>query len=246
MMAMWHIRYEQDSALDVASEPHVPNITTVSGLMDIMAIGNLLELAQVIDRRWYGDGIDPAEGTEMAIARWRYRKLQTYFAKRYVVEVGGNSISPLSIFRRSLVEFAAAVIVYKQKKSDVAPEELGGKADELRANMNDLFRSNHPELLPCLERLVKNEAQHLYWTGPSITIRRRTLDDIYSRNSQAVKGNKTLDFQDCQIFPSIDEDSDDFPMENVQLAMITPMVISDNVSAMLKPMNTANYDTPSA
>jgi hypothetical protein len=35
-------------------------------------------------------------------------------------------------------------------------------------------------------------------------------------------------------------------MENVQLAMITPMVISDNVGAMLKQMNTANYDTPSA
>lgn len=237
MMTMWHIRYEQDSALDVASEPHVPNITTVSGLMDILAIGNLLEIAQIIDRRWYEGGIDPVEATEMAVARWRYRKLQTYFAKRYVVEVGGHIISTLSIFRRSLVEFAAAVVVYKREKYDVAPEELGGSAIEMEADMKDLFRSNHPELLPCLERLIKEDAQYLYWTGPSITIRRRGLDDIYSSSAPGPEAKKTLDFMDTKIFNSTGDEAVDVATEipivaKDQNATTSDMVTNDNVSTL--------------
>jgi hypothetical protein len=52
-MAMWHLNYDEDPFFNGHGNPHVPDITTTAGLMDMMAIGNLLELANVIDRRSY-------------------------------------------------------------------------------------------------------------------------------------------------------------------------------------------------
>jgi len=99
IMAMWHLNYDGDPFFNGHCNPHVPDITTTAGLMDMMAIGNLLELANVIDRHSYQQGIHWTEEPEMALAQWRYRKLQVYFTKRYVTMVGGKSVSPLSVFR---------------------------------------------------------------------------------------------------------------------------------------------------
>jgi len=203
IMAMWHVRYDEDRAFNAAADPHIPNISTVSGLMDIMAFGNLLELAQVLDRRRYQNEVEVhwLEAPEMGIGRWRYRKLQTYFAKRYVTEVGGKIICPTSIFRRSLVEFAAAVVLYKKKRAYKAPKGYGGTPAQVQQKMFLLFQENYPELLGCLKRMIaKGDTQCLYWTGPSITIRRRTKHDCYPANGHPNQVQQQLDFDNVQIF----------------------------------------------
>src|SRR5580704_240242 len=53
LMAMWVNRYRDDPMLDMSSSAHIPNTCNADGLKDIMAIGNVLELATILDRRSY-------------------------------------------------------------------------------------------------------------------------------------------------------------------------------------------------
>ena len=197
---MWHLNYDEDPFFNGHGNPHVPDITTTAGLMDMMAIGNLLELANVIDRRSYQQGIHWTEEPEMALARWRYWKLQVYFTKRYVTMVGGKSVSPLSVFRRSLVEFAAAIIVYKRSVKGAAyPKVKGCTKYQLEQKMITLFELNYPELLPALHALVTKEHEFMYWTGPPITIRPVERGD-HTRHTKMTKAVRQLDFDDNPIF----------------------------------------------
>jgi hypothetical protein len=196
MMAMWSDHYFRPSYLNVqVPNAHIPNISTMTGLMDVIAVGNLLELAQVLDRQFYTiSGIHWQKQQEIAMARHRYRMLQSWFTANYLTFLGGQSISPINIFRRSLVEFAAAVIAYKQQRAarELDPEiQLGCTAEAVKGKVVSFFESNYPELLPCLHRLVKKGAVFLYWTGPKITIKRRSGQ---SRNPDLV------DFRDQPIY----------------------------------------------
>jgi hypothetical protein len=86
--------------------------------------------------------------------------------------IGDKNIFPISIFWQSLVEFAAALIVYKKSiKGAGYPKIKGCTCYQVEQKMIHLFESNYPKLLPCLHQRVKEEAEYFYWTGPPITIR---------------------------------------------------------------------------
>jgi hypothetical protein len=194
MMAMWYENYDQDPLSQGSSDPHCPKISTPAGLMDVIAVGNLLECGQVLDRRNYTKvGIHWAEQGEMAMARWRYRMLQTIFARHYIVTVDGKPIHPISVFRRSLVEFAAAIVVYKKTRAHHFVKVDGCNAARLEEKMKSVFSANHPELVPVLTRLVDEGAESLVWTGPAIEILPRTKD------CEARKGE--LNFSDFELYP---------------------------------------------
>jgi len=182
LMAMWYTRYKEEPAFDPSTHAHVPNIAKESGLKDVMAIGNLLELGTVVDRRSYtAAGLQWAERPEMGSCRWMYRKLQSLFAQRYTVTVGGKSMHPLTIFRRSLVEFAAAVVVYKEDMEGTVPKVPGCSATKVRDKTKSFFRHNYPELLPRLEELIEARTEYLYWTGPKIAIQQRSAQSHFYR-----------------------------------------------------------------
>jgi hypothetical protein len=175
MMVMWSAHHFQPVYSKLAN-PHIPKATMPSGLMDIIALGNLLEFSQVLDRRSYytSDGIHWQEQHEIAMARHCYRVFQSWFAANHDTAVGGKSISAICIFRRCLVEFAAAIIVYKHAAWAKTPHRGRLRkctAEAVQEKIMHVFESNFPELLPCLHKLVEDKVEFLYWTGPPISIR---------------------------------------------------------------------------
>jgi hypothetical protein len=180
MMVMWSM-YHLPGTDSEPADPHIPDMSTQSGLMNIIALGNLLELSQVLDRCSYytGDGIHWKEKHEIALARQRYRFFQDWFTRTHETRVGGETISALCIFRRCLVEFAAAVIVYKERewaKAQIWDPLMNCTPAAIRARITSLFESNFPELCAPLQELVAKKAAFLYWTGPPITITPIELD----------------------------------------------------------------------
>jgi hypothetical protein len=174
MMVMWSAHHFQP-VYSKLSNPHIPKATTPSGLMDIIALGNLLEFSQVLDRRSYytADGIHWQEQHEIAMARQCYRWFQSWFVAKHDTTVGGKRISALCIFHRCLVEFAAAIIVYKRAEWAKTPRRgLLRKctAEIVQEKIVHVFDLNFPELLPCLRKLVEDKAEFLYWTGPPLSI----------------------------------------------------------------------------
>jgi hypothetical protein len=99
MMAMWLTRYRKDPDFDHASHPHVPDVLDPDGLKDLMAIGTLLELINVIDHRSYlAGGIPAKERTEAGTCRSMYQQLQSLTGRYFVIFVDGKPILPLLIF----------------------------------------------------------------------------------------------------------------------------------------------------
>jgi hypothetical protein len=205
-MAMWLNCYHEDPAFEPSEYPHVPNVRTADGLKDIMAIGNILELATVLDRRNYSAStIHWTELLEMGSSRSMYRRLQSFIARKFVITVGEQPVLPMVVFGRSLVHFAAAVVVYKEDMESVGHKFAGCSGTKVKEKMVALFESNHPELLPRLLLLIESRAEYLDWTGPPISITKRTGQHrIFRRrkaNNPGMMHNKPLrDFTDFPIY----------------------------------------------
>jgi hypothetical protein len=199
MMVLWSTYCLQPGYSQLAN-PHIPKAFTTQGLMDIIALGTLLELSQVLDRRSYytDEGIHWQEQHEIALARQHYRYFQSWFSEHYETRVGGKTITAISIFRRCLVEFAAAIIVYKETQS-AEPQILKSlqkcTASAVQEKVMSLFKSNFPEVCACLQELVARKAAFFYWTGPPITIRPMDSDAVTTNLKP-----KLADFEDLPIY----------------------------------------------
>ena len=176
-MTMWHEHYEEYGLVSEQPHPHVPNLADYNGLLDFMAVGNVLELGQILDRRSYSRvELHWHETAEMAISRWHFRKARKMFIEKYVTYDGEQRIHASSVFQRSLVEFAASLIVYKMAYAEEEGGVLGLKAEALEAKLTAYFELNYPELLECFHTLVKARARWLNWNGPKFTVKRRTRE----------------------------------------------------------------------
>ena len=59
-------------------DAHLPDVTTFTGLCDVMMVGNLCEFGVLMQRRFYeGGDISEDDIEETRMARWRYRQFQT-------------------------------------------------------------------------------------------------------------------------------------------------------------------------
>jgi len=200
-MAMWVDKYLQDPDFLPGSDPHIPNIATMDGLLDIMAIGNLLELGAVLHPSSYTtSGFN--DDSDMGAARAMYRRLQLHFALNYVTTVNKVTICPHSIFRRYLVEFAAALVVYKEDSYMEAPKTRGCTPARVKGKVESFFSKNYPELQPKLLTLIKARHEWLCWTGPTINIKHRNdLDNVFLPSQ--------LDFIDCPLYDREEEEEDE-------------------------------------
>jgi hypothetical protein len=208
-MAMWLKRYKDNPHFDRSQHPHIPDILTADGLKDIMAIGNLLELATVVDRRYY-QGSPPGikERVEMGTARSMYRQLQCVLSTTYTIRVNGKPIPPLLVFRRSLVELAAALVVYKEAMDGAFGHSHPITADKVKGKVISFFKDNYPNLLPRLHVLIKSRQELLYWSGPELSIVQRTDQHRFfsqnRKNTAAMKMNRPLrDFIDAPLYPVV-------------------------------------------
>jgi len=214
-MAMWLRRYREDPFFDRSKHPHVPDVLTTHGLKDIMAIGNILELSTVIDRRCYMSNplLTQRERVEMGTSRSMYRQLQCVISRHYTISVDGKPIHPLLVFRRSLVEFAAAMLVYKEDMVGQFRHSSVFTVESIREKTTSFFEANYPALLPRLLALLKSRFEFMYWTGPSLSVARRTDQNrcfsCRGRNTDAMRKNRPLrDFTDAPLYSSMTTISD--------------------------------------
>jgi hypothetical protein len=209
MMVMWHAFFVNPSPSPTElGSLHVPDIASFAGLMDLIALGNLVELNPVLDRRAYTrHAMGWSESHEMAVARLKYRQLQVYCMKSFIMRVGGKRISLISIFRRSFVEFAAAVLVYKQNRALTGiPKVPGCSPQVFHDRLYSLFDSNYPELVPVLTQLVAKRVTCLYWTGPNIEITAK-VNGLGDEDIQ-------LDFDDLPLYVTPEVAGEDDEMDD--------------------------------
>jgi hypothetical protein len=168
-----------------------------------MALGNFCELGLILDRESYKREMGPEEVEECQVARWHYRQIQLWFVSKYSISVGESSVMPSSVFRRSLVEFVAAIVDHKYLYVDEVPVVEGCTATELNLRAWGFVEAEYPELGIAFTNLLAEEHRSFSWTGPDLKISQRQPDDDLT---------EALDFEDFTLFPpdhTLDPESDE-------------------------------------
>lgn len=116
------------------------------------------------------------------MAKWHYLQLRLWFNKGYIVRFGGRPISPMSIFRRSLVEFMAAVVTEKSNMEDEAPSMPGCSSDEVVKRMEEFLKEEDEDLLVVFHDLVKKGHDSLDWSSGTFKITTRRPEDAFEES----------------------------------------------------------------
>lgn len=158
------------------TDAHVPNIATPDGLLDIIAVGCVLEFASVLSRERYKTGYD--ENSDEAIAgsvqachaRSRFRVIMKTFATRYTTIISGQIIHPSYIWNKLLVQFGAALVTYMKKQDTVVPKSTGINPKTITQAVRKHLATDHPHLLSPFRVELKKKPTALTWNGPIIEV----------------------------------------------------------------------------
>ena len=184
MMGMWRQRYNIDGSI-TNDDGHFPDLQTMDGVLDLMSLGNIVELGYVMDFRTYREERVPNEDRgEMIAARCCFRTIQKIIASLYSAYVEGRKTNVISIFRRSLVEFAAGLVTYKRNEHSKCPQVEGFSPEKFQAKIEQYFKANYPELLQIFGRLILKKQNYLYWNGPQFSLKLQSKESKKARMSR--------------------------------------------------------------
>jgi hypothetical protein len=164
IFAYWYQFYVD--SYQSSGNAHIPDIREHHRLMDLVYVGNILELTPFLDRRVAPQTPEATE--EMQMAMLQYRHFQREFAAAYHINAGSRAIRPESVFNRSLVEFASAIIDYINVK--IEPPFRAARIDSIM----DKFKLEFSHLVPVLKASIIKRNSRFEWGGPHLHITPRT------------------------------------------------------------------------
>jgi hypothetical protein len=157
---------------------HVIDVTAIEGLLDIIALGNLIEFASALDLRTYENIIlHEDEQLEIEIAMTRYRTFIRWYCRKFGLLIDGNWIVPSYLFKHRLISFAATTCVYFANEHATTQKEsqLKGITPSLvKGHFRRHIKLCWPDLDPLFEHLLHHPSSFLYYTGPPIRVIRKT------------------------------------------------------------------------
>jgi len=109
------------------------------------------------------------------------------------------------------VEFGAALVVYKETMGEKLSHSSTCTVDKVKEKTISYFQANYPNLLPRLQELINAHFEFLYWTGPKLSISRRTDDHRFfskhNMNTPVMTKRRPLrDFIDAPLYPPVSYD----------------------------------------
>jgi hypothetical protein len=151
----------------------------MQGLLDIVTLGNCLELAKTFDIWDYAsddgdEGIPEVETAQRAALFDMYSAFQEHFCERYVLDIDKKLSDPWEVlFRPTLINLAVSIYKYKNLQDGVSPS-MPSKG--VRERLETHFRFNRPTMLVELLALLECPIEQLAfcrtfdWMGPDFSI----------------------------------------------------------------------------
>ena len=185
---------------------HVIDVTVSEGLLDMIALGNIIEFAISLDLRTYENVVvDQLERQEIEASMTRYRSLIAWYCKNFGLLIDGTWINPTYLFKLRLISFAATVCQYfaQEHATTQQQSQLKGITPLL---VKKMFRRHiqmcWTDLLPAFERLLTDPSHFLYHTSPPFRIVRKT--DLHLLQENLADRTEDRDFAGAPIYPPAD------------------------------------------
>lgn len=162
------------------------------GLLDVIAVGNLIELTNALDLSSYTGNTQTGSKDEKEAAQTRYRIFMRWFSHEHIVFVNKTWVTASYIFKRRLIDFAATVLHYKRVHHDEGSGVAGFTAKALQRRLHQHFVKYWPELLPAFLAAIEKPSPFMYWTGPKISILPRTQVVVQQLGTVGMKEHSDL------------------------------------------------------
>jgi hypothetical protein len=181
---------------------HSPNVLTQFGLLDLIRLGNIIDLSPIMDSRYFTDSIPPTELAEQESARSYYWEFVGDISQHYVAlncQTGNQVNLRTGLFEEQLINFAAGLIYYKTNNPTL-DQSFRPKAFSQAVLTH--FDEHHKSLKPALEKLIK--IKHSKWSftypGPPFMVneRRRNNGRVFSSWTELVLGESNFIPLGCQ------------------------------------------------
>ena len=157
---------------------HIVDISTVDGLLDLISMGNMIELSRPLDYGNYtGDPVSAEEDDEIDATITRYRLFIRWYARRFSVVIGKEWVNATYVFKKRLVDFAASVLLYVTEQQ---PFSLRIFPDHkltpgaMRKLLTKHFSTHWREMLPYWQLQQTKASIFLSDPFPGVTIVERT------------------------------------------------------------------------
>lgn len=184
---------------------------TQDGLLDVIALGCVIEFATALCRVRYADHYDPdtAEAetihAEESQARTWFRVIMKIFATKYGTVVSGQMVHPSYIWHHCLVGFAAAVVTLMKTKARTLEPFPNGTASKVTSTFRSHLEHDHPHLLAPFNAALKEKIGNkpartsLLWDGRAIQIFPKPR--VYGKLMQAMGIPENVDSADRPLHP---------------------------------------------
>jgi hypothetical protein len=150
----------------------------MSGLLDLAAVGNIIDMSSVIDIRRYRPEIIPlVERAEQKAAQISFWEFVSKLSKTHVLVHNNKAVDiKTGFFEKELLKFAAGLVIYKRTVHDL--DGCHQPAD-IRSAVCQHFQEQHDDLKTDLNILLSSDPpiQGFHYTGPNFTVRLRTKKD---------------------------------------------------------------------
>jgi hypothetical protein len=165
---------------------HIIDVTHPEGLLDIIALGNIIEFTHALDLRSYQDiDLEEPEQLEIEATMARYRLFVRWFSKKFGLLMDSKWINPMYLFKRRLASFGASVCVYFTEQHPTTQRQsrlVGITPLRVKKMFRQHIQKCWTDLLPIFDDLLNTPSAFLYHTGPSIRIVRKTNIDLLAAN----------------------------------------------------------------
>jgi hypothetical protein len=186
---------------------HVIDVTTPDGLLDIIALGTIVEFTLALDWRTYQHAVIEAEELEeIEASTARYHYFIRWYSRKFGLLMDNKWISPSYLFKRRLVSYAASVCAYftDEHANTQHQSRLHGITPLLvKKTFRHHLQKSWPDLIPIFDDLLISPSAFLYHTGPTIRIVRKT--DLHLFAANLLHRPEDKDYARAPIFPKATE-----------------------------------------
>jgi hypothetical protein len=165
---------------------HVIDVTQVDGLLDMIALGNIIEFAVVLDYRTHeGIELDDDEYLEREAAMAHYRTFMTWYSKHYGLLINDNWVNASYLVKQQLISFGAILGDYFSKAHSTVQrhDKLKGiTPSSVKKIIRHHIQESWSSLLPAFDKLVTEPPSFLSYTGLPFCIFRLTLFRLEEEN----------------------------------------------------------------
>jgi hypothetical protein len=154
--------------------PHSIDPRTTQGLLDIVALGNVLELSMFLDRRFWNHAVPPEDAAERRNIRLQYAAFQEKFSSNHRLRVGEQLLDPRpTLFKPSLHHLGVSLLHYKLHMREFDRAFTPAK---LKTAILSYFTDYHRDLLDEVSADLNRPMEELdycntfEWSGPQFEI----------------------------------------------------------------------------